>query len=350
MKIINSTYRDTSTTIQKTPVSQLDRITDLPEGSLIHIVTKVGNNELYESKSMGTDDFKQKIYESVQNTLKTAYWDTHHEAGEGPHAGLEETEADTRPKGTSFKDLLAFLKSKDDLKDNITDKPFYVPDPVGDDPVDGFVNHIYYDFDVIKRYAVLKDNDLQGGVDRLNSRVDELDCYFATNMELNTTRENNNGEIVDTHDSVNHIATENDTYCQMSIAAGNKISNEWTCRYTGNLVVYGWLDSTTCLDNKATPSAFCVLEGQINQNWEIISVCPVTPAKSITYVGFNVPVKKDLVVRVRTGFVCGVKSSQFPNQQDGYDTLANSTANGFKCMIYSNKDYYQKGTDDDDNT
>jgi hypothetical protein len=77
----------------------------------------------------------------------------------------------------------------------------------------------------------------------------------------------------------------------------------------------------------------------------------VTPAKNITYVGFNVLVKKDLVIRARTGFVCGVKSGQFPNQQDGYDTLANSTANGFKCIIYSNKDYSEReGLNDNDNS
>ena len=110
-------------------------------------------------------------------------------------------------------------------------------------------------------------------------------------------------------------------------------------------MIYGWLDSSECLNNKATPSAFCVIEGNINKNWEIISVCPVAPAKSITYVGFNLMVKKGLVIRARTGFICGVKSGQFPNEQDGYDTLANSKANGFKCMIYK-----KERTDDDDNT
>jgi len=109
------------------------------------------------------------------------------------------------------------------------------------------------------------------------------------------------------------------------------------------------------LNNKATPSAFCVIEGNINKNWEIISVCPVTPAKSMTYVGFNLMVKKGLTIRARTGFVCGVKSSQFANQQDGYDTLANSKANGFKCMIYLNEkdkeiEDDEEGTETDDNT
>ena len=354
MKILNTTYRDIreneALSIQKTPISQLDETSDLPEGSLIHVVLFSGN-DLYESKKMTTDAFKQKMYESVQNTLKTSYWDTH-EKGLAKHTGVEEDEAGKRPKGTSFADLLQFLEDKDKLKERITDFPMYVPEEVTrDDPANGFVNHVYYDFDILKRYAVLRDNDLQSGIDNLNIRVDELDCYFATSMELHTTKEDNNGDIVHTNKSVNHSDTENDKYCQMSIASGNKISNEWTCNATGNLVVYGWLDSSSCLNNKATPSAFCVLEGKINDQWEIISACSVTPAKNITYVGFNVLVKKDLVIRARTGFVCGVKSGQFPNQQDGYDTLANSTANGFKCMIYSNKDYSEReGLNDNDNS
>jgi hypothetical protein len=61
----------------------------------------------------------------------------------------------------------------------------------------------------------------------------------------------------------------------------------------------------------------------------------VIPAKSITYVGFTVPVKKGLEIRARTGFVVGGKSGQYSNDQDGFETLSNSTPNGFKCMIFS---------------
>jgi hypothetical protein len=130
----------------------------------------------------------------------------------------------------------------------------------------------------------------------------------------------------------------------MVIQEGNRISNEWTTPAAGNLVVYGWLDSTAALNNKAIPSAFCVLEANINstkenENWEIISVQPVIPAKNITYVGFNVPVKKNLKIRVRTGFNVGAKSGGYSNENDGYDTLANITANGFKCMVYSSVKY-----------
>jgi hypothetical protein len=349
MKIINKTYRDVGegeSPIQKTPITELQTATDLTYGSLIHIVTKNADDK-YESQKMTTDTFKQKIYDAVQNTFKTSYWDTHelkedktpsdkHDQGEDPNRD--------RPEGTSFADLLSFLDGKDK---RTTGNIKYVPEEVSDTDPNGFVDHLYYDFDLIKRYMVVKDSDIEKNINTINGNIDELGCLFSTEMDYATTKLNNNlQETIVTSDTIGQELGENDNYCQMSIESGNKISNEWTCPASGNLVVYGWLDSSDCLNNKATPSAFCVIEGNINGNWEIISACPVTPAKSITYVGFNLTVKKGLVIRARTGFICGVKSSQFPNQQDGYDTLSNSKANGFKCMIYSNK----KGTEDDDDS
>lgn len=360
MKIINKTYRDVGegeSPIQKTPITELSEATSLSQGSLIHIVSKIGGT--YESQRMTTDTFKQKIYDSVQNTLKTSYWDTHEDKTETEHIGYEvgNQNVDSRPKGTAFRDLVQFLKKKDELREKSGEEyPIYTPDEVPMVDPNGFVDHIYYDFDLIKRYMVVKDSDIENDIDSLEDRVRELDCYFAPTMRFATTALDNNIEVVVTSETLNHNLTENDTYCQMSIESGNKISNEWTCPESGNLVIYGWLDSSACLNNKATPSAFCVIEGNINENWEIISVCPVTPAKTMTYVGFNLLVKKGLVIRARTGFVCGVKSNQFSNEQDGYDTLANSKANGFKCMIYLNEDdgkdedEDEEGTETDDNT
>ena len=352
MKIINKTYQDVregESTIQKTPVTNLPDATELPYGSLIHIVTRLENGN-YESKKMTTDVFKQKVYDAVQNTFKTSYWDTHEVESE-KHDKPEETNSGERPKGTAFADLVKYLEAKDNLKDDPSDYPIYAPTEVQENDPNGFIDHIYYDFDLIKRYMVVKDGDIEADISLLKNQGDELGCYFAPAMRFATTARDNNVEDIVTGETVNHDLTENDTYCQMSIESGNKISNEWTCPESGNLVIYGWLDSSACLNNKATPSAFCVIEGNINKNWEILSVCPVIPAKSITYVGFNLMVKKGLTIRARTGFICGVKSSQFPNQQDGYDTLANSKANGFKCMIYTKEpDSDEEGTETDDNT
>ena len=358
MKIINKQYqdvRDGDTPIQTTPITGLLETTELPTGSLMHIVTNQGDSN-YESRKMTTDNFKQKIYEAVQNTFKISYWNTHekmsaeNEDEEMPsyaHDQDEETISGNRPVGTSFRELLEYLTGKDDLRDQAgKTQPIYAPEePEKIDP-DGFVNHIYYDFDLIKRYMVVKNGDIEGKIESISNRVDELGCYFAPEMEYSTTKLSNNQEIVVPDESVNHNKTENDTYCQMSIEPGNKISNEWKCTATGNLVIYGWLDASACLNNKTTPQAFCIVEANINGTWEVVSATAVAPAKTLTYVGFNLPVEKNLMVRIRTGFVCGNKSGQFSNQQDGNDTLSNSTPNGFKCMIYCGK----KGSNTNDNT
>lgn len=108
--------------------------------------------------------------------------------------------------------------------------------------------------------------------------------------------------------SVKNGTTVDDDACQMEISQGNRVSNEWFVPDTGNLVIYGWIDSSEALNSKAIPSSFCAVEGRINNKWEILAVQPVIPAKSITYVGFNLLVKKGLVIRIRTGFSVGAKS------------------------------------------
>jgi hypothetical protein len=338
MKILNTSYRDvvaTEDALQKTPVSELQLTTELIENSLIHIVQYISgdaskNTAKYESMKMRVQDFEQKIYEAVQNTFNTSYWDTHSVAWKTSHADSTET-LPTALAEASFEKMIAYLDS---------DAPAEIP---AIDP-NRFIKHLFFDFDVVKRYIVKKNNGFNRRLDDIEIRLDYLDCFFQTNMNFHTT--DSKGW---TSKSVNHDKNENNDYCQMVILDGNKISNEWRCRATGNLVVYGWLDSTSSLNNKALQSSFCVLEANINgsgenRNWEIIGVQTVIPAKNLTYVGFNVPVKKGLIVRVRTGFTVGAKSSQWANENDGYDTLSNNTANGFKCMIYSNTLYNDADT------
>ena len=204
------------------------------------------------------------------------------------------------------------------------------------------MNHVNYDFEVLKRYSVKRANHLQEEIDNINSTLTYLDCYFSPRMDTYTTDEHGKTKK-------NPVLNENTNHCQMYIKTGNKISNTWTVPATGHLVIYGWLDSSEALNNRAIPSAFCVIEASIDSlraeetttNWQIIAVQPVIPFKTITYVGFNFPVHRGLVIRARTGFTVGAKSSQRSNEQDGYDTLSNSTPNGFKCMVYSNKDYVE---------
>lgn len=339
MKILNQTYRDVlqeEYPIEKTPISDLTEATEIKDRSLIHLVQIIDEDRAeprYESMKVRMDRFQNKVYNAVQNTLKTAYWNTHLDPAEGGSKKHNFDESGDRPAGSSFKEMVAYLASKG-----------YAPEEVDEKDWDSFVKHVYYDFDVLKRYIVLNDNNLQEEIDIINKKLIELDCYFDKTMKFHTTWLNENRVEYSSY-SVTHRKTENNSYCQMSIKEGNKISNEWTCPATGNLVVYGWLDSTEALDNKATPSAFCVLEAKIDSptsvadKWEIIGVSAVAPAKSITYVGFNAIVREGLVIRARTGFAVGAKSGQYSNENDGYDTLANNTPNGFKCQVFSNINY-----------
>ena len=340
MKIIDQTTRESYSSIQKTPVSELQPTSELAPDSLIHIVQSIpetgGGTNKYESMKMKICDFQNKMYESVQNTLKTEYWDTH--CGEKETTHTENVETDPKssfPKGTSFKELIDYLGEYNHVSNN----KIWQPTQTEYEDM-SFVNHVYYDFDVVKRYMVKKDNELQSEIDSINDTLVEIGSVFSTNMQLWTT--DKNGE--ETQNSVNHVKGVDDDHCQMVIRTGNKISNTWIVPATGNLVVYGWLDSSEALNNRAVPSSFCVLEANVNpiadqDNWEIISVQPVMPFKSMTYVGFNVPVRKGLMIRARTGFTVGAKSGAHSNEQDGNDSLSNSTANGFKCQVFCHKDY-----------
>ena len=321
MKILNSpNYREIPEDEeigQKTAVSELPLTSELRDKSLIHIVQFIQDDK-YESQRMEINTFESKIYEAVQNTFKTRYSETHIH---------DET---NEPSGTSFKEMLDYLDDTD-----MGEKWTIPPEKPADDAIDGFVKHVNYDIEILRRYIVKKDADILGRVSTINYSLSKIDYAFADRMVISTTDQYGGY----TNESVNHLKSENDSYCQLEISPGNKISNKWTVPADGQLVVYGWLDSNKALNNKAIPSAYCVLEANINSEWEIIAVQQVNPAKNFTYVGFNVPVHQGLVIRARTGFPVGAKSSQYSNEQDGYDSLANSTANGFKCQVYSHKSY-----------
>lgn len=145
MKILNTSYREATSSeyANKTPVSKLNETSELFDNSYIHIVQYI-RDDMYESMKMSAYDFKQKVYEAVQNTFKTKYWDTHCEQVKTTHSdGVENT-----AEGASFKEFIEYLN--EDL-----------PTEVESTDPDGFINHIYYDFDVVKRYIVKRSNYLQ---------------------------------------------------------------------------------------------------------------------------------------------------------------------------------------------
>ena len=325
MKIMNQQPREDETAmdiaalLQRTSIEQLNETTELREDDLMHLVQITDDSKdkkSYNSKKITVGTLQNKLYEAVQNSLHVFYSDCH-----SHDAIIDET-----PETLSWKTIVNYFARMGRTSD-IRDIQDGVP---SNKDGKGFVKHVNYDFELLRRYAIVRTKELEDRILRMEGE-DSDDCMFASQMVLTTTDEN--GDV-----TAPVKVTENDTYCQMVIPEGNKISNSWTCPATGCLVVYGWVDSSKLLNNKAIPLSYCVLEANINEKWEIISVCSVIPSKNMTYVCFNVSAAKGLSIRARTGFAVGAKSGQYSQTADGYDTpLANNTPNGFLCTVYSIK-------------
>lgn len=80
----------------------------MKDESLIHIAQYVDDGK-YTSNHIEVGVFKKKVYESVNNTLRTEYWDTH-----------ENMDSDTSP----FQEIIR--KSKDLLIDGINETDDFV--------------------------------------------------------------------------------------------------------------------------------------------------------------------------------------------------------------------------------
>lgn len=327
MKILNSrtssgtessqTQLDSTTSqlgFQTTKVSELFSTSELHDDSLIHLVESINGN--FQSMKITAHDLKQKLYEAVNNLHRTRYLETHLKNGNGEFKKHSET--------SPYKEMIKYIVN-DKMDSSLTEIEVKSP----------FIDHVAFDFELLRRYFQFKVNDINDDLDEIRTSLNSIDCMFDPNMVL--THTTSRGVVSNT--SINNDTSENSDYCQMTIPNGSKISSQWTCPADGMLVAYGWLDSSEALNSKGIPSSYCVLEAKINERWEIIGVQSIIPSKTITYVGFNAPVHKGLTIRTRTGFSVGAKSGQFSNEQDGFDTLSNSTANGFKCQIFSNSNY-----------
>lgn len=108
------------------------------------------------------------------------------------------------------------------------------------------------------------------------------------------------------------------------IDAGEKESNEIVCNTTGNLVIYGWLADN---GNTISQHAWVGLFGEISGNWILLQLQPwIIGQKSsiMQYVGFNIPVKNGLHLKIKTGFaVNGSNSVQMDTFGWGLQTVNN---------------------------
>lgn len=350
MKIVNSIIRDSdnsgSTIQQTTRIEDLTESSELIDDSLFLIAcNNSDNNNSYTAQKIEAGTLKNKLFESVQNEFKTSYWNLHitdtDVTGDTTHASylLDTDKSSINPFSDKYQDICKYIVSY--VKNNYNDLEDLKRS-------DNFTRHLNYDFETLTRYVIGSDNELRGLINSVDKRIDEAACHFAPEMTLTTTDYNDksvNKSVINDR----NVDNNDEEHCQMTISDGQVLSTEWKVPATGNLVVYGWLDSSEVLNNKAIPSSYCVLEAKINGNWEVIGIQSVIPAKNITYVGFNALVKKDLEIRVRTGFPVGAKSGQYAGEQDGFNTISNNTPNGFKCQVFSIKNNNEEGNDNDDN-
>ncbi len=89
---------------------------------------------------------------------------------------------------------------------------------------------------------------------------------------------------------------------------------------SGNLVIYGWLADRGAVDPvNCWVGLFAFLKtGQTTSQWVPVSIKPWIRginASVLQYVGFNIPVKKGLRLKIKTGFNVNGKTSDFQYSQ-----------------------------------
>ena len=106
----------------------------------------------------------------------------------------------------------------------------------------------------------------------------------------------------DTARGVTQFVNGDGMLLKWSIDAGKMESNEQTINHTGNLVMYGILADNGDVDAR---TAWVGLFGKVDGKEICISLQPwIIGQKSsiLQYVGFNIPVKQNLKLKIRTGF------------------------------------------------
>ncbi len=117
---------------------------------------------------MTIGQFQRKLYEAVQNTLKVEYCKTHMEWVDENPDHVDDNVEQNYPDGSSFKDIAAYLKRMNCM-----------PEEVETDEEDGFVKHVFLDMDILKRYVVLKNQDIESNISRIDQMTTELDDHFG---------------------------------------------------------------------------------------------------------------------------------------------------------------------------
>ncbi len=115
---------------------------------------------------------------------------------------------------------------------------------------------------------------------------------------------------------------------------GDTLANADLCQRSGNLVCYGWLADK---GNVAPQNAWVALYGYVQGQWVILQLQPWIigqKSQSLQYVGFNVPVKAGLYLKIMTGFPVDGTNSGF--QSGRTLTFSTGEPNSFVGYILYN--------------
>ena len=141
-------------------------------------------------------------------------------------------------------------------------------------------------------------------------------------------------------DAIKKETVPHDAYI-FAIPNSGTVSNKWTVPWSGWFTCFGWL-SEFSEGAVANYQRWVALEGNINgstggkDNWCILQLQPFIPSPYISYVGFGVPVRKDLQLRIRTGFAVGASSGNYAMSNiNTRSSMANHIPNAFVGGIYS---------------
>lgn len=119
-------------------------------------------------------------------------------------------------------------------------------------------------------------------------------------------------------------------------------SNVYKTKAAGWFTCYGWLSekekyrsesqNDSGVGDQANAKRWVALEAKMNgNNWRIIQLQPFQPNNYCSYVGFGVPVCKDLELRITTGFDVGNNSGKY-SMLPG--SLTNHVPNAFIGGVY----------------
>ncbi len=149
-------------------------------------------------------------------------------------------------------------------------------------------------------------------------------------------------------DAIKKETVPHDAYI-FSIPNSGTESNSWITPMAGWFTCFGWL-SEFSEGAMANYQRWVVLEGNLNDkmpiinettkerapNWCILQLQPFVPSPYISYVGFGVPVREGLELRIRTGFAVGSSSGNYAmSNTTTRASMANHIPNAFVGGIYS---------------